>query len=61
MVCEACGGTGECGPCDGYGMWNFAEDVVDCGACEGDGVCTECGGTGETAESEEESISGVGE
>jgi hypothetical protein len=62
MVCEACGGTGECGPCDGYGNWDFPDEVIDCGACDGDGVCTECGGSGETAETEnEESNSGVGE
>lgn len=63
MVCEACGGTGECGPCDGEGMWDFTEEVVNCGACDGDGVCTECGGTGEIAETADEKTepSGVGE
>jgi hypothetical protein len=49
MVCEACGGTGQCGPCDGYGTWDFpiAGEIVDCEACDGDGTCTDCGGTGE--------------
>jgi hypothetical protein len=63
MVCEACGGTGECGPCDGYGTWDFTEEVIDCGACGGDGVCAECGGTGEIAETdnEESESAGVGE
>jgi hypothetical protein len=62
MVCDACGGTGQCGPCGGYGLWDFAEEVIDCGACDGGGVCVECAGTGEIAETEnEESTSGVGE
>jgi hypothetical protein len=63
MVCEACGGTGECGPCDGYGNWESpdADEVIDCGACDGDGVCAECRGTGDSAELNEEPESGVGE
>jgi hypothetical protein len=53
MVCEACGGTGECGPCDGYGSWDFPDGAVDCGACVGDGECADCAGSGETSERDE--------
>jgi len=49
MVCEACAGTGSCGPCDGFGEVEdmSSADVFACEVCDGDGVCVECAGTGE--------------
>jgi hypothetical protein len=49
MVCETCGGTKFCEPCDGRGEFDDmgAGDVFACEVCDGDGMCVECDGTGE--------------
>ena len=56
MQCGACGGAGDCGPCEGYGFVDYGEGP-SCEWCDGDGVCVECDGTGETADPDE--IAGI--
>lgn len=50
MICDNCGGSGACDPCDGYGTtpdsYPNAGDGTDCDICDGTGTCPDCGGTG---------------
>lgn len=49
MVCETCGGTRFCGPCDGRGAFTDLEsgEAFECKVCSGYGACPDCDGEGE--------------
>jgi len=50
-MCDVCGGSGVCPPCDGHGytadLDPNTDEHADCELCFGDGRCVGCTGTGE--------------
>lgn len=49
-MCDLCGGSGVCEPCDGNGYTpspDPSDDSPDCRVCFGSGICVECSGAGE--------------